>query len=186
MEPLRKAARKDDRGFLVFEDNDLAARVVREPHRVRRCRTSCEDSPDSVLFVGVPPALLREVEAMTRVLDYAQGDEILRQGEDADGRVFFIESGHVSIVVPLPNGAHQRVASLGPGMEFGEMALLGQIDAQRLGVRGYGSAMPRARPGSWTRLAEARPALHIAVLENLAKELRPKLRGANQWIAALA
>jgi glutaminase len=28
------------------------------------------------------------------------------------------------VVVPLANGAHQRVASLGPGMEFGEMALL--------------------------------------------------------------
>lgn len=50
--------------------------------------------------------------------------------------MFFIETGHVSILLPLQNGAHQRIASLGPGMEFGEMA--------------------------------------------------NRLRGANQWIAALA
>jgi hypothetical protein len=39
---------------------------------------------------------------------------------------------------------------------------------------------------AWTRLAEARPELRIAVAENLAKELARRLRGANQWIAALA
>ena len=39
---------------------------------------------------------------------------------------------------------------------------------------------------SWAKLAEAQPALRIAVVENLAKELAAKVRGANQWIAALA
>jgi len=123
---------------------------------------------------------------MTRVLDYAQGDEILHQGEDADGRVFFIESGHVSVVVPITNGAHQRVASLGPGMEFGEMALLGQVTRS---ASVFADTDVRCRVldlRSWTQLAHSRPALRIAVVENLAKELATRLRGANEWIAALA
>ena len=185
MDPLSKSVRKDDRGFLVFEDNDLAGEWC-ENRIVPVMQDETKSFADSLLFTGVPPALLREVEAATRVRNYARGDEILRQGQDADGRVFFIESGNVSIVVPLPNGAHQRVASLGPGMEFGEMALLGQTTRS---ASVYADSDVRCRIldlQSWTRLAEAQPALRIAVVENLAKELAGRLRGANQWIAALA
>ena len=181
----RSLASKDDRGFLVFEDNDLAGEWC-ENRLVAVTPDEARGLADSILFAGVPPELLREVEAKTRLLEYAQGDAILRQGQDADGRVFFIESGHVSVVVPLANGAHQRVASLGPGMEFGEMALLGQT-TRSASVFADTNVRCRAMDlASWTRLAEARPALRIAVVENLAKELASRLRGANQWIAALA
>jgi glutaminase len=185
IDPLSKSVRKDDRGFLVFEDNDVAAEWCEN-----RLVPVMQDEPRgfaaSLLFAGVPAGLLREVEAMTREFVYAQGDEILHHGQDADGRVFFIESGHVSVLVPLPNGGHQRVASLGPGMEFGEMALLGQTTRS---ASVFADTEVRCRVldlASWTRLAEARPALRIAVVENLAKELASRLRGANQWIAALA
>jgi glutaminase len=185
MEPLRKAASKVDRGFLMFEDNDLAGEWCEN-----RLVPATPDEPrglaDSILFAGVPGQLLRDVEASTRCFDYPQGEAILRHGQDADGRVFFIESGHVSVVVPLANGAHQRVASLGPGMEFGEMALLG-LTTRSASV--FADTDVRCRVmdlATWTRLAEARPALRIAVAENLAKELGRRLRGANQWIAALA
>ena len=57
---------------------------------------------------------------------FGAGDTILKAGEAGDGRVFFIESGRVSVLVPLDEGGHQRIASLGPGMAFGEMTLLGQ------------------------------------------------------------
>ena len=185
MDPLRKAVRKDDRGFLVFEDNDLAAEWC-ENRLVPFMRDEARGLADSVLLAGVPAAMLRELEAMTRVLDYAQGDAILREGQDADGRVFFIESGHVSVVVPLASGAHQRVTSLGPGMEFGEMALVGQTTRS---ASVFADTDVRCRIldlRSWAELAGAQPLLRIAVLENLARELASRLRGANQWIAALA
>lgn len=51
---------------------------------------------------------------------------MLVTGQPSDGRLYFIASGQVSILVPLPNGGHQRIATLGPGMNFGEMVLLGQ------------------------------------------------------------
>jgi len=114
MGPLRKAVRKGDRGFLVFEDNDL------------------------------------------------------------------------SILMPLQNGAHQRVASLGPGMEFGEMAILGQT-ARSASV--YADTEVRCRileALEFGKITDAVPHLKIIVLENLAIDMANRLRGANKWIAALA
>jgi hypothetical protein len=35
-------------------------------------------------------------------------------------------------------------------------------------------------------MSEGAPQLRIVVLENLAREMASRLRGANQWIAALA
>jgi glutaminase len=188
MGPLRKAARKGDRGFLVFEDNDLAVewcenRLLGELPQSTLAQGSLAES---VLFRGVPEPLLRQVEAATRFHVYAAGEQILCHGQQGDGRVFFIESGQVSILVPLSNGAHQRIATLGPGLEFGEMALLGQTTRS---ASVYANTEVRCRileAGHFGGIANDAPSLKIAVLENLASDMANRLRGANQWIAALA
>ena len=188
MGQLRKAVRKGDRGFLVFEDNDLAVewcenRLVRDLPQPTLATGSLADS---ALFRGLCGALLAQVEDATRAHVYAQGEQILRHGQEGDGRVFFIESGHVSILMPLPNGAHQRIATLGPGMEFGEMALLGQTTRS---ASVYADTEVRCRileAADFGRIADRVPLLKIAVLENLASDMANRLRGANKWIAALA
>ena len=114
------------------------------------------------------------------------GSQSDRPFQVGDGRVFFIEAGHVSVLVPLRSGAHQRIASLGPGMEFGEMALLGQT-ARSASV--YADTDVRCRvleAADLDRIADETPSLKIALLANLAKDLAERLRNANQWIAALA
>jgi glutaminase len=188
LDPLRKAVRKEDRGFLVFEDNDLAVewcenRLLAE---LPQASVAAKSMADSLLFRNVPGPLLREVEAATRVHAYARGDQILRQGQEGDGRVFFVESGQVSILVPLADGAHQRIASLGPGMEFGEMALLGQTTRSASVVADTDVRCRILEARDFARISAAAPQLRIAVLENLATEMAGRLRGANQWIAALA
>ncbi len=188
MGPLRKAARRGDRGFLVFEDNDLAVewcenRLVQD---IPQPSSATGSLADSALFRGLPATLLEQVEAVTRSHVYAQGEQILRHGQEGDGRVFFIESGHVSILMPLPTGAHQRIATLGPGMEFGEMALLGQTTRS---ASVYADTEVRCRvleAGDFGGIADEVPQLKITVLENLARDMANRLRGANEWIAALA
>jgi glutaminase len=188
VDPLSKSARRGDRGFLFFEDNDLAVewcenRLVGD---VLPTAATTKTMADSLLLRGVPEALLRQVEAVARSHTYAQGEQILRHGQDGDGRVFFIEAGHVSILMPLPNGAHQRVASLGPGMEFGEMALLGQTTRSASVIADTEVRCRILEAGDFGRISAAVPQLRITVLENLAGEMASRLRGANQWIAALA
>ena len=188
MRPLRKAARGADRGFLSFEDNDLAVEWC-ENRLLRDLPQPSAPSgalADSVLFRGLSPTLLLQIEALTRSHLYAQGEQILSYGQEGDGRVFFIESGQVSILMPLRNGGHQRIATLGPGMEFGEMALLGHTTRS---ASIYADTEVRCRileADDFGAVADDAPLLKITVLENLASDMANRLRGANQWIAALA
>ena len=92
----------------------------------------------------------------------------------------------MSVLVPLQNGTHQRIASLGPGMEFGEMALLGQT-TRSAAVHADTDVQCRVLDAvEFGKVARAAPELNVAVLTNLATDLANRLRGANQWIAALA
>jgi hypothetical protein len=185
---LGKSVRGADRGFLVFEDNDLAVewcenRLFGEASGAPAEVGSLADFP---LFRGIPEALVERVAATTRTARFAPGERILTAGQVGDGRIYLIESGQASILVPLESGAHQRIASLGPGFEFGEMALLGQTTRS---ASVYADTAVRCRileVCDFERLADEAPLLKIMMLENLAKDMAEKLRLANQWIAALA
>ncbi|NTV96253.1 MAG: glutaminase A [Thiobacillus sp.] len=188
VEPLSRSAHAGDRGCLCFEDNDLAVewcenRLYGAAAHYADTAGSLADSP---LFQGVPDDLLDQVEALTSVQVFASGAAILVTGQAGDGRIFFIESGQVSILVPLQNGGHQRIASLGPGMNFGEMVLLGQTTRS---ASVHADTEVRCRildKEAIDRLSEQMPQLKIALLENLALDVAGKLRRATQWIAALA
>jgi glutaminase len=185
---MRKSARKGDLGFLNFEDNDLAAewcenRLLGETTQTPALVASLTDSP---LFAGAPEALVREVQVVSETAVFASGELILDAGQEVDGRFFFIESGRVSILVPLQNGGHLRIASLGPGMNFGEMVLLGQT-TRSASVHAETEVRCRVlEVGDLNRISDRHPLLKITLLENLARDMANRLRGANQWIAALA
>jgi glutaminase len=71
-------------------------------------------------------------------------------------------------------------------MEFGEMALLGQTTRS---ASVYANTEVRClilEAGHFGDIADEAPSLKITVLENLASDMANRLRGANQWIAALA
>jgi CRP-like cAMP-binding protein len=120
------------------------------------------------------------------VRQFAAGERILEAGPEGDGNLFFIESGHVSILVPLEDRGHLRIASFGPGMNFGEMVFLGQT-ARSAAVHAETAVRCRVLDvADFNRLSTRHPHLKIAFLENLARDLADRLRGANQWIAALA
>jgi glutaminase len=188
MEPMSKSTGKGDRGFLSFEDNDLAVEWCE--NRLFGEATHTPPAPasltDSALFRGVPADVIRKIEAATGSRVFAPGDRILETGQEGDGRFFFIESGQVSILVPLQNIGHLRIASLGAGMNFGEMALAGQ-NLRTASVHADTEVRCRVlHVADFNRIADQFPPLKVTLLENLARDLANKLRGATQWIAALA
>ncbi|MCX6023534.1 MAG: cyclic nucleotide-binding domain-containing protein, partial [Chloroflexi bacterium] len=63
-------------------------------------------------------------ERLLQMRRYADGDEILRQGEDGN-TLHFIIAGSVGVERTQPGGVTARLAELGAGELFGEMALLG-------------------------------------------------------------
>lgn len=129
---------------------------------------------------------MKQVEAVTRRQDYAAGEQILTLGQAGDGRIFFIELGQVSIQVPLQNGGNQRISSMGPGMSFGEMVLLGQTTRSATVIADTEVRCHILEAGDFNRLADQAPQLKITLLENLSRDMADKLRRATQWIAALA
>ena len=92
----------------------------------------------------------------------------------------------MSILVSLESGGHQRIATLGPGTNFGEMALLGQTTRSASAFANTEVHCRVIDAADIEQLANEQPQLKILLLENLAKDMAQKLRGANQWIAALA
>lgn len=188
IDPLRRAAKVGDKGFLHFEDNDLAAEWCE--NRLWGDRAEAEASVSGIgaspLFAGMPADLMARVDALAKTQCFAKGTRILVTGEADDGRVFFIESGHTSILVPLPDGGHQRIASLGPGMNFGEMSLLGQATRSASVHADSDVACRVIDARELDTLAEQWPRLKIVLLENLARDIAGKLRRATQWISALA
>lgn len=188
IDPLSKSSGNGDLGFLNFEDNDLAVEWCENRLfcTVTPPPASVESLIDFPLFKGVPETLMKQVEAVTRRQDYAAGEQILTLGQAGDGRIFFIELGQVSIQVPLQNGGNQRISSMGPGMNFGEMVLLGQTTRSATVIADTEVRCHILEAGDFNRLADQAPHLKIALLENLSRDMADKLRRATQWIAALA
>ncbi|WP_265949837.1 glutaminase A [Dechloromonas sp. A34] len=185
---LSTTAPKTDHGYLSFEDNDLAVewcenRLLGDSQQATVIRVALGDC---ALLKGLPPELLALVADAVVKKQFAPGEPILTTGEAGDGHVFFIEQGYVSILVPLDDGAHQRIATLGPGMSFGEMILLGQSKRSA-------TVIADCQVNCWIldaddidHLAHDAPMLRITLLENLSRDMAEKLRRATQWIAALA
>lgn len=185
---LSKTAPANDRGFLVFEDNDLAVewcenRLIGENLPMNARVTDLNAFP---LFARVPEEQLRQLDAVTTRQAFAAGERILVCGQEGDGRIFFIEQGQVSILVPLPGGGHQRISSLGPGMNFGEMILLGQHTRSASVYADQPVTCRILDSDAFNRIADEIPALKITMLENLAQDISDKLRRATHWISVLA
>jgi glutaminase len=76
---------------------------------------------EQALLADLAPEEIAALADLSTARRYEAGQRIVSAGEPANS-LFFLQSGMVS--VKLPSGV--RLASLGPGMEFGEMAIIEQ------------------------------------------------------------
>jgi len=74
---------------------------------------------EQALLAGLAADEIAALAKLSSLRRYDTGQRIIGAGEPANS-LFFLQSGMVS--VKLPSGV--RLASLGPGMEFGEMAII--------------------------------------------------------------
>jgi glutaminase len=138
------------------------------------------------LFKGLNSAECRLLEAIVQPLIFEKGDVIIREG--ADARLFFVLArGKVSVHITMlgEGNRKKRVASIGPGLSFGEMALLdgGKRSADIVAderVICYGLGVEQLQ-----ELAAEHPNIMITILGNLTREFSERLRHANQEIRVL-
>lgn len=136
------------------------------------------------LFQGFSPDELKLLEQNVQAFIFKQGDIVLNQGDDA--KLFFVvASGAVAVTAPTPDGAVEKIASIGPGLPFGEMALLdgGARSATVIAEKPlicYGLSVAFFEADEPGRLE-----MRGKLLSNLARQLSARLRRANVAIQTL-
>lgn len=139
------------------------------------------------IFAGLARDELKLLERMVRPLVFERGQTIVREG-DAANLCFIVARGTVTIQLRVPSGDGERIvriASLGPGVSFGEMALLdgGRRSADVVAderVVCYGFSVDELK-----ELGRDHPNLITTILGNMMRELSERLRRANDEVRAL-
>ncbi len=116
---------------------------------------------------------------------FSAGDYLCRQGDPGDC-IFIIEKGSAEISIKIPGlDRSKRLATLGDGAIFGEMALLDHgkrsADVQaREELRCY-----QISSAAFAQLKTDRPQIALMILDRLSKILVARLRLANETIGEL-
>jgi CRP-like cAMP-binding protein len=76
------------------------------------------------LFAGLGDDELETLAGVTRIVDAPSGEELWREGEEADG-LYVIVSGRVTVDTRLPSEREVEIATLDVGGVLGEIPLLG-------------------------------------------------------------
>ena len=87
------------------------------------------------------------------------------------------------ILVPLTSGETKRVATVCPGMAFGELALLDGAPRSATVVADVDSECDILSLDDFNRLTEADPRIKIEVLKNLCVGFAGKLRETNRHLS---
>ncbi len=129
-----------------------------------------------LLLSGLGPEQREAALAAARRRTFARGEVVFHEGDPAD-TVHFVEKGHLSVRVSTPYGDTATLRILGPGEQFGELALL---------AAGPRSATVTALEPTQTltlhrdqvqRLREDNPDVDRVILEAMVGEVR-RLSGA--------
>jgi glutaminase len=179
-----------DHAEAVFDDADAALQWC-EDRLIGRAATGVEAQlalSGLALFSGLSLAEIRRLERVVKALAFAAGDVIIHEG-DAGRLLFVLARGSVGVRLKGAEGhgsrAGKRIATFGPGVSFGEMALFdgGRRSADIVAeeaVLCYGFAVEDLR-----EIGQDHPGLLTAILSNIAREMSQRLRRANDEIRAL-
>ena len=144
---------------------------------------------DFDLLEGLDSVELASIELAVAVHVVAAGRAIFRQGDAAD-HLFFLLDGKVSVLLALDERGRdrsRRLATFGPGVAFGEMALLDE------GVRSADVVCDEdstvAALCRWRRCGSSKPSIRTSAARSARTSrgsFARRLRAANAQIRALA
>jgi glutaminase len=140
---------------------------------------------DQELLQGLSPAQLGAVEHAIEVQIAPPGTVVFREGDRADA-IYFVLSGLVSVRLPLAGARARRLATLGPGVAFGEMAFLDEGHRSADVVVEQESMLARLSLDDLRRVGDDFPGATEKFSVNLARNLATRLRRANEQVRLLA
>jgi SulP family sulfate permease len=128
---------------------------------------------------------LRQLATLNGLLErevLVDGDLVFKEG-DAGDKLFVITRGEVSIKIKLPGTARlQRLATFGPGMVFGEMALIeGKPRSADAHVM-RGAIVYSLSAANFEKLRMQHPDVAFAIIGNLTRQLAVRLRTTSEQL----
>jgi len=132
---------------------------------------------------GLDAKELDQLEKLMNRKRYKAGEYITRKGDPADN-IFFLVKGTVTVLLPLNNKTNARLATISPGMVFGEAALV-EKSRRTADLCAESDVECYALP---TGALEDPLLVNIRsrLVESLARGLADKLRNANLEIQSLS
>lgn len=111
-------------------------------------------------------------------------EEVLFLEEDIGRALFVVESGKVELTKRGKDGKPARIATLGPGMFFGEMALLEQMPRSASAVAVETSKILLLYRSKLDSILHYHPRIGVSVMTHLAKLLSARLRKTSEELAS--
>lgn len=156
-------------GARVFPDRDAATEWCEERLLAAEGTQSVVGGPvplaEHRLTAGFDPPMLAAFAELLSRRPFAAGETIFARGDDADA-AFLLLAGEVTVEVEVEDGM-RRLATLTPGLAFGEVALAG-VPLRPVTVRGESDGECLALSVTdFERLAAHHPDLQAALMRNL-------------------
>ncbi len=173
----------------VFPDVDRALEAA-ENRLLRKYLPSSEwpfrpcDFSDFALLKDLNRAQLERVKNGMKKRYCKAGEVIFQEGEPGDG-VYLIVSGYVSILGTFGAEKDLRFTSLGPGLYFGEMALLERSIRSARAVADEDCDLYILQQEELERILQEDPATGAQIMHALAKGLSQRLRLLSAELSAM-
>jgi SulP family sulfate permease len=145
-------------------------------------------SPDEIslsrteLFADLGQLELEVLQSLLQREDLVKGDMVFKEG-DAGDSLFVITKGEVSIKLKLPGTARlQRLATFGPGMVFGEMALI-EGKPRSAGAYVMSDAIVYSlNAANFEKLRKQHAAVAFSIMGSLTRQLAARLRTTSEQL----
>lgn len=140
---------------------------------------------DCELFAGLTAEESGVIADKLTRHEYAAGDLIVAQGEPAS-KLFLLASGRVSITLALPGGKHKRLATLSPGLVFGEMAWIERSRRSAAVSADTDSVCYQLDIADFDAMVAGHNHIKVRIQDNLLRIFTRNLRKANDEIGVLS
>jgi glutaminase len=137
------------------------------------------------LFAGLSPEEIEVIAARLTRQTYARDELIMVQGEPAS-KLFLLASGKVSIKLDLPGGKTKRLATLSPGLVFGEMAWIERSRRSAAVIADMDSLCSQLDMDDFDAMVAEHSGIKVRIQENLLRIFSRNLRKANDEIGVLS
>jgi CRP/FNR family transcriptional regulator, cyclic AMP receptor protein len=132
---------------------------------------------DSDLFSHLPPAELHAAAHYFSVNKIAEDEVIFEEG-DPGSFMCIVHSGSIAVIKSNQNEDEIRVATLGPGRAFGEMAVLDGERRSAMCVAAEDSILLTLSKEALDKMLEEHPRIGARVIRAIAISLSRRLRMA--------